>query len=260
VDAAAVAGVGGDAGAGAYAQLQSVIQREVGFLKVLMDGAREAQGFFAGGRWHEDDEFVATVAEAEVGGAAELADAAADVAEQFAADEMAVLVVDGFEAIEVEEDEAERFGFVAGDVQLGLKQGVEMAGVEEAGDVVGDGKLLCVGDVLSVFDGDGGVIDQDVQEGDRLVGVLVEMRIEDFEDAVGAFATSNGQADGGAHGKCVTLRGCDEAGVGGCFRDDEGFAGVGDPAGEAFTHFDAHIGEAGVFAAIGPDVVKLFPE
>jgi hypothetical protein len=39
-------------------------------------------------------------------------------------------------------------------------------GVEEAGDVVGDGELLGVGDILGVFDGDRGIIDQDVQEGD----------------------------------------------------------------------------------------------
>ena len=45
-----------------------------------------------------------------------------------------------------------------------------MAHVEEAGGVVGDGELLDARHVARVFDGDGGVVGQDVQKGDGVVG------------------------------------------------------------------------------------------
>jgi len=171
------------------------------------------------------------------------------MAEQFAADEMAVLIVDGFEPVEVEEDETEWFGLVVSDVEFCLEQCVKMAGVEETGDVVGDGELLGVGDIQGVLYGDGGVVDEDVQEGDGVVGMLVKVGVEDFQNAVGAFATANGHANGRVDGKGLSLRCGDEAGICGCFGDDESFAGFGDPTGESFPYFDAHVSEARILPA-----------
>ena len=56
---------------------------------------------------HKDDELVAAVTEADVLGAAQLLEPAAGVAEQLAADQMAVRVVDVLEAVEVEKGQAD---------------------------------------------------------------------------------------------------------------------------------------------------------
>src|ERR1700678_1628103 len=105
-----------------------------------------------------------------------------------------------------------------------------MAGVVEAGYVVGDGKLLDAGDVLGVFDGDGGVVNEDVEKGDGVVRVLVEMGIEDFEDAVGSFASADGQADGGVNDKGTAFGRRCHAGIGSRFGNDQGLAMLGDPS------------------------------
>ncbi len=142
-----------------------------------------------------------------------------------------------FEAVEVEEDQAEGFRFPACCFQLFLEDGVEMARVVEAGDVVGYGELLDAGYVLRVFDGDGGVVDQNVQEGDGVVGLLVEMGVEDLEDAVGSFAAADGQADCRTDNERLILGGSRDADIGGGFWNDEGLAMFGDPAGETFAYF-----------------------
>src|SRR5580658_9469059 len=162
-----------------------------------MDGARKTQGFFAGGCGHEDDEFVAAVAEAKIGAAAELADAPADAAKQLAADEMAMKIVDELEAVQIEEDEAQGLHVAMGLFQFAFEDFVEMARVEEAGDVVGDGELLDAGNILGVLDGDCGVVDEDMQERDGVVGLVVETGIEYLQNSVGAFAAADGHSYGG---------------------------------------------------------------
>ena len=57
-------------------------------------------------------------------------------------------------------------------LQLAAKHIVEMAHVVEAGGVVGDGELLDARHVARIFNGDGGVVGQNVQEGDGVVGHL----------------------------------------------------------------------------------------
>src|SRR5580658_8256872 len=103
-----------------------------------------------------------------------------------------------------------------------------MTRVVEAGNVVGDGELLDAGYVLRVFDGDGCVIDEDMQEGDGVVSLLVEVGVEDFEDAVGSFASANRQADCRADNKGLIFGGSREADVGGGFGNDERLAVFGD--------------------------------
>ncbi len=257
MDSAAVAGVGGDAGACADADFEAFADVEYGGGEVGVDGVGHAQGRFARGFGHEDDEFVAAVAEAEVRGAAEGEDAFADLPEEFAADEVAVDVVDAFEAVEVEEDETEGFGVAAGVFKFALEFSVEVAAVVEAGDVVGDGELLCAGDVLCVFNGDCGVVGEDVEEGDRVFRLIVELGVEDFEDAVGAFATTDGEANSGPDGDWMVVGEAGEAGVFGGLGDDEGFAALCDPASEAFADFDAEVFEARVGATVGGGVVEV---
>ena len=74
-----------------------------------------------------------------------------------------------------------------------------MAHVEEAGGVVGDGELLDARHVVRILDGDGGVVGEDVQEGDGVIVELAGVRIEDLDDAMGAFASAQGQGDHGAN-------------------------------------------------------------
>jgi len=60
------------------------------------------------------------------------------VSEQFAADEVTVLVVDALEAIEVEKGEADGLAEMLGVLEFAAEDVVEVAGVVEAGAVVGD--------------------------------------------------------------------------------------------------------------------------
>ena len=60
--------------------------------------------------------------------------------------------------------------FCAAALQFLLEHVVEMAHVEEAGGVIGDGELLDARDVASIFDGDGRVVAEDVKECDGVVG------------------------------------------------------------------------------------------
>ena len=107
-----------------------------------------------------------------------------------------------------------------------------MARVEEAGTVVGDGELLDAGDVVRVFDGDGGVVGEDVQKGDGVVGHLSErgLKISMTPWVPLRPRSGNAMTDRTRRAR-LDLTSC-EAGIFAGFRDDEGFAVLGDPAGD----------------------------
>ena len=67
-----------------------------------------------------------------------------------------------------------------------------MAGVEEAGAVVGDAEVVNELDVAGVFEGDGGVVAENAQEGDRGLGHQVELAVVELEDAEDALAVADG--------------------------------------------------------------------
>ena len=119
---------------------------------------------------------------------AELLKAAADVGEQVAAHEVTVRVVDQLEKVEVKESQAHGEIETDGPRQFAAENIVEMARVEEAGSVVGDGELLNARHVARIFNGDGGMIGQDVQEGDCVVVHAIGARIENFDDPIGSLA------------------------------------------------------------------------
>ena len=112
------------------------------------------------------------------------------MAKQFAADQMAVGVVDILEAIEVKEGEADRCALDSDALEFTIEYMVEVAGVEEASAVVGDGELLDAGDVVSVFDRDGGVVGEDVEKSNGVVVHLVGAGIDDLDNAVGSLAAA----------------------------------------------------------------------
>ena len=149
--------------------------------------------------WEQGDELVAAVSEAGVCGAEGAAHEAADLGQQAAADEVAVGVVDLLEVVEVDEEQAEAcLGDGCGELDLLVQQGVEVAGVEEAGAVVGDGELVDELDRAGILDGDGGVVAEDAQEGDGVLALQVELGVEELDDAEGFLSGTNGDAGDGA--------------------------------------------------------------
>ena len=130
------------------------------------------------------DELVATVAEAGVFRAEHALHQAANLGEQAAADQVAVGVVDLLEVVEVDEQQAELVAAIGcRDRDLFVQQGVEVARVEEAGAVVGDGELVDQLDRARVLDGDGGVVAENAEEGDGVLAHQVELAVEELDDA-----------------------------------------------------------------------------
>ena len=132
-----------------------------------------------------------------------------------------------------------------------------MAGVEEAGAIVGDAELLDVGDVARILNGDGRMVGENVKEGDGVVGHLVGARIENLDDAVGAFAAAQGHGNDGAHPALPGGKLIFDARIVLGFRNDERLAVLGHPAGHALADFDAQVAEHGLLAAGGNGVVEF---
>ena len=186
---------GGDAYAGAGSELKAAVHAEAGVDEFVVKISGGKQSFSRRGFGHHDYELVASITEAHVFGAGDLFEARANAAKEFAADEMAVCVVDGLESVEIDKGEADRFAVAVRVIDLLLEDLVEMANVVEACSVVGDGELLDSRDVLRILDGDSGMIAEDVKEGDRVVAHLAGARIENFDDTLNAFASAEGHGD-----------------------------------------------------------------
>jgi hypothetical protein len=147
--------------------------------------------------------------------------------------------------VEVHEEEAEvrlgdgdDAGVSGGGVgdHLLLEEGVEVAGVEEAGAVVGDAEVVDELDVAGVFEGDGGVVAEDAEEGEGGLGKEVELAVVELEDAEDAGAVADGKAGDGLEVELGMLAGVTgPVGVGADVGDDEGIAGGGDVACDAFA-------------------------
>src|SRR6185312_6544492 len=135
------------------------------------------------------DEFVTAITDAGVGGAQGALHHAADFREQAAADKVAMRVVDLLEAVEVKEEQAELVrGILAMLGQLLVEQRVEMARVEQAGAIVGDGELVDALDGAGVLDGDGGVVAEQAQKADGILAQQIELAVEQLNDAEGLVA------------------------------------------------------------------------
>ena len=99
------------------------------------------------------------------------------------------------------------------------------------------------GDVARVLDGDGGVVGENVQEGDGVVGQLVGAGIEDLDGAVGAFASAQGQRDDRAHLRHVGRARLAEPRIVLGLGNDERLAVLDHPAGYAFADLHAQVAE-----------------
>ena len=188
---------------------------------------------------------------------------AADFREETAADKVAVGIVDVLEVVEIEEAEAEvrldgeHLG-VGGFGDLLLELGVETARVEQAGAVVGDAEVVDELDVASVLERDGGVVAEDAEEADGVLGQEVQRAVVQLHDAHGALAAADGKAGDGTEVELRVLLGeAGPVGVAADIRHDERVAGLGDPAGDAFAELDAELVELVGIEAGGEGVVEV---
>ncbi len=168
-------------------------------------------------------------------------------------------VVDLFEVVEVDEEQAEAgLGDGCGQLDLLVQQGVEVACVEEAGAVVGDGELVDELDGAGVLDGDGGVVAEDAQEGDGVLALQVELGVEELDDAEGFVAGTDGDAGDGADFEFrMGAREGAPLDVEGDVWDDQGIACGGDPSGDSLAHGHMQALEALGVLADGDGVVEM---
>src|ERR1700722_11861335 len=96
---------------------------------------------------------------------------------------MSVSVIDLFEVVEIDEQDRELVAVASRAVNLGFQSLVEMTGVIEPGAVIGDGKFLNLFHGARVFNGDGGVIANRLQEKRFLVGEVFHLYVDQLNDA-----------------------------------------------------------------------------
>jgi len=234
---------GGEAYAGAGGEFEAAVHAEASVDEFVVKIGGGNQRFSHGRFGHHHNELVASVAETHIFGASDLFDARADAAKEFAADEMAVDVIHGFESVKVDEGEADGSSVTLAAFDLQFESLVEMADVVEAGGVVGDGELLDMRDVVCVFDGDSGVVAEDMEEGDGVIAHLACTRIENFYDALDAFTAAERHGDDGTDHAMIRTESFVEAGIVFRLRHDQSFGVFGDPASDAFADADAEIAE-----------------
>ena len=168
---------------GADVEVDAFAEMELGGAQDVAQAAGDDVGGCLPVWGKQRDELIAAVAEGVVDEAEAVLDGAADFSEQAAADEVAVVVVDQLEAVEIEEEDAELVAEAGGAVDLGLDGVVEMARVVEAGAVVGDGEFLDLLDGAGVVDGDGGIVGQGLQEHELIVAEAGHIDVDELDDA-----------------------------------------------------------------------------
>ena len=109
------------------------------------DLVEDGGGLDGGGAAHDDDELLAAVAADQVGAAEAVAERAGDVAEDGVADQVAVVVVDLLEVVDVEERDGDRLAGRGGGDQRGAQLLERVAAVEDAGEPVADREVAHVG-------------------------------------------------------------------------------------------------------------------
>ena len=168
------------------------------------------------------------------------------------------VVIDQLEVVEIEEDDAELVAEAGGAVDLGFDAVVEMARVVEAGAVVGDGEFLDLFDGAGVVDGDGGVVGHGLQEHELIFAEASGFDVDELDDAEDAVLGGERDAEDGAGlpaGHLVDAGG--EALVLGDVGNQQGFAVLGDPSGDAFADAEADGLEGGAGVADGDGEVEF---
>ena len=144
--------------------------------------------------------------------------------------QVAVLVVDPLEAVEVQEDHGERDAVALAALDLAAEVDVQVARVEELGEVVGDGELLRALEEDRVLDGDGAGLHQGQEHVEVGLREAAPQLVDDLHHADGVAAGDEGRAQDGAGlelGLAVEL--AREARVAGGVVHDRGLARSGPP-------------------------------
>src|SRR5271166_4699671 len=112
---------------------------------------------------------------------------------------MAVSVVDAFEVIEVDENQGELESVAVRAVDFSVQHEIQMARVVEAGAIVGDGELVNALHVARIFDSDGRVVRERLQQGE-IAGAETfgANAIDQFDDTEALIAETHGHGDDGA--------------------------------------------------------------
>ena len=132
----------------------------------------------------DERELVAAVAGGEVVGAGPAAQRVADAAQHLVADEVAVLLVDLLEVVEVDEDQREvAAGDARGALDLAQQALVQRGVVEAAGQPVGAGRLGDRGVEAGVAARGGGELGEGLEQREVVLGDVVRARVADGEDA-----------------------------------------------------------------------------
>lgn len=257
MDVLSVVGPGGDAVAGANRQLQIFGNSEGSAAQRFVNVTGHAFGLILARLVQQDDELVASVAEDGIDGKHEGAEGLAEFGEETAADQVPVGVVDCFEAIQIDEDEAERSAGQTGGFALLAEEAVELALVEEAGTVIGDGELLNAFDGSGVFDSDRGIVAEQMQERDDIVAEGFQAAVEELNDAEGALMGAQRHTDGGADVKARPGPRLHEARMILCFGDDDGLTVLGDPTGKTVAERDTDIAEIGFGVADNDSIEEI---
>ena len=208
--------------------------RKTWLLDGLADALRDHQGARGRRLRQHHHELVAAVAGQDVGLAHRLHQDAAHLGQGARARQVAVRVVDALEAVQVQEDDRERDAVALAALDLAADVDVQVARVEELGEVVGDGELLRALEEDGVLDGDGAGLHQGEQHLQVGLGELAPQLVDDLHHPDGAPAGDEGRAQDGAGpelGLGVELPG--EAGVLGGVVDDGGLARLRHPARDA---------------------------
>jgi len=204
-----------------------------------------------GGLRHEDNEFVAAVAGDDIRAAAVAFEDLPDALENQVAFEVAVEIVDEFEAIQVHEDEREGTPGTGRALPFGRESFHKETVGFDAGEAVGDGLLLGFLESKGVVQRAGDQVGKGAEEEPFLFGEFDAVMGFDVKDAVKVIGVKDRQGHGG--------KGIGEDGPGAILRAGEGterggLAGARDLADEAGVEGKTKSGGAPALAALGLDV------
>ena len=113
----------------------------------------DAPGLAGGGLRKDDEELLSAVSSDASGVGDDVGDDAAKLFEHGVSGAVAEGVVDGFEVVDVDQEDGEGGVVLAGVLALRVEKGHDVTAVEELGDGVDDGGMFEIGDLREVFGG-----------------------------------------------------------------------------------------------------------
>ena len=150
--------------AGAHAQVQILLAAEDPRPQRILQTFRHHHRLIFAGLRQQHHKLVATVAEGEINQPQLRFDQVPDFGQQPASHQMSMRVVDRLEVVEVDEDHAELVAEARRAVDLGFKGFVQMARIEQARAIVGDGQFLNLLDRPRILNRNRGIVAQRLQK------------------------------------------------------------------------------------------------